>query len=89
MIVRGFSLHPELGLLQRAELATMDVLRSATTIPAQYLKRGELGGIVVGKQADLVLLRTNPLIDIHDTSEIDVVVRSGRVLDRRDLDQLL
>jgi hypothetical protein len=36
-----------------------------------------------------VLLRTNPLIDVHDTSEIDVVVRSGRVLDRRDLDQVL
>jgi hypothetical protein len=39
--------------------------------------------------ADLVLLRTSPLDDIHDTRAIEAVVLSGRYLDGAALDALL
>jgi imidazolonepropionase-like amidohydrolase len=90
MIAPGFSLHRELLLLRTAGLSNLDVLRSATTVPAYYLGRSaELGGISVGKKADLVLLRANPLSDIRNTVTIEAVVARGRLFQRTDLDLLL
>jgi imidazolonepropionase-like amidohydrolase len=86
----GFSLHDELGRLVQAGLSPLDALRTATLAPAEFLgKRDSMGAIAVGQDADLVLLRSNPLADIAATREIDAVLLRGRVLDRRDLDALL
>ena len=38
---------------------------------------------------DLVLLRANPLEDIHNTRKISAVVAQGRLYDRAGLDQIL
>jgi imidazolonepropionase-like amidohydrolase len=90
MIVPGFSLHRELTLLSAAGLTNMEVLRTATTIPARYLGRSaDLGGIGTGKKADLVLLRANPLGDIRNTAAIEAVVANGRLFQRSELDSLL
>ena len=90
MIVPGFSLHRELRLLNDAGLSPMDVLRTATTVPATYLRRTDrYGGISKGKAADLVLLNANPLDDIRNTSRIEAVLIDGRVFDRAALDALL
>ena len=40
-----------------------------------------LGTIEVGKEADLVLLRKNPLADIHNIRSIDIVIARGRRVD--------
>jgi hypothetical protein len=89
MIVPGFSLHKELALLGLAGLPSMEVLRASTTVPANYLKRPDLGGISSGKEADLVLLSRNPLEDIRNTSSIRSVIANGRLYDRAALDALL
>jgi hypothetical protein len=41
------------------------------------------------KDADLVLLDANPLIDIHNTTKIRSVVANGRLYDRATLDRIL
>jgi imidazolonepropionase-like amidohydrolase len=90
MIVPGYSLHRELRLLSAAGLSNMDVLRAATTIPARYLERTvDLGGITKGKQADLVLLRSNPLDDISNSDDVETVIANGRAFTRDRLDALL
>ena len=89
MIVPGFSLHRELALLRRAGLSNMDVLRSATTVPAAWLGRRDLGGIAAGMEADLVLLRGNPLEDVAHASSIEAVIANGRLFTRPELDVLL
>ena len=90
MIVPGYSLHRELRLLGQAGLSNMDVLRAATTVPARYLGRtADLGGVAAGKQADLVLLRSNPLQNLSDTASVELVVSNGRVFARDKLDALL
>jgi imidazolonepropionase-like amidohydrolase len=90
MIVPGFSLHRELGLLVRAGLTPMDALRAATSVPAAYLGRSAtLGGIAPGKEADLVLLRANPLVDIANAAAVEAVISDGRLFDRLMLDALL
>ncbi len=49
----------------------------------------DLGTIEEGKLADLVLLDANPLQDITNTRRINAVVMNGRVLTRKDLDEML
>jgi hypothetical protein len=78
----GFSLHQELELLVESGLPPGAALNCATINNARILKQDKnLGSIETGKLADLVLLRLDPLKDIHNTRSIAKVIRAGRVLD--------
>ncbi|MCH8849367.1 MAG: amidohydrolase family protein, partial [Chloroflexi bacterium] len=79
------SLHKELGYLSGAGLSNADVLRCATSRAAEALGRDDLGTIEPGKQADLLLLRQNPLEDLAALRDIHRVVQGGRVLDPAEL----
>jgi len=86
--VPGFSIHDELAELVEAGLSPYEALRSSTTEPFTFL--GELdqaGTIEVGKRADLVLLKGNPLSDIAATRSISGVMMHGRWLDKEVLKQ--
>lgn len=48
-----------------------------------------LGSINEGKTASMVLVRANPLEDIHNAQKIEGVFLRGRYFCREDLDQLL
>jgi imidazolonepropionase-like amidohydrolase len=75
----GSGLHDELTLLAEAGLPPLDVLRTATLNPARYRARGQPVAplIAPGSDADLVLLRENPLEDIRRTRDIRGVVAAG------------
>jgi imidazolonepropionase-like amidohydrolase len=89
-IFPGSSLHEELALLVQAGLTPMQALQAATKRPAEFLgKLQTQGTIVQGKVADLVLLDSNPLDDIHNTQKIRAVILRGKLLDRNLLDELL
>ncbi len=47
------------------------------------------GSIEVGKQADIVAIDGNPLVDIANISNIDTVVKAGRVYRISELEDLL
>jgi imidazolonepropionase-like amidohydrolase len=86
----GFSLHDELALFVQAGMTPFEALQTATRNPAKFMNREmDLGTIEMGKLADLVLLDANPLIDISNTRKINAVVVNGRLLKRRDLDEML
>ena len=86
----GWSLHDELALLVAAGLRPVEALAAATRGPAEYLGRGDrLGTIAVGRSADLVLLRHDPLEDIRHTRAIEAVILRGELLDRAALDAVL
>lgn len=85
----GSSLHEELVLLVDAGLTPLQALRSATSDPARFLGRKDLGVIEPGALADLVLLAADPLADIRNISAIDAVIFDGRPQTRPDLDALL
>ena len=71
----------------QAGLPALDALRTATINPARYLNmEKELGSVVAGKTADLVLLGGNPLEDIRNVRLVDAVVANGRYFDRAELD---
>jgi Amidohydrolase family len=78
----GFSLHQELELLVESGLPAAAALSCATLHNARILKQDKnLGSIEAGKQADLVLLRNDPVKDIRNTRSIAKVIHAGLVLD--------
>lgn len=88
--VPGWSVHQELANLVSAGLTPYEALRTATANPARWLKQDERSGTVaVGKQADLLLVRGNPLDAVANVSEPLGVMTRGRWLPRAELDRLL
>ncbi len=76
--VPGESFHRELELLVEAGISPMDVLTIATRNGAKAVGMlDETGTIEVGKRADLVLLRENPLRSIGATRLIVWVMKDG------------
>lgn len=78
-IIPGASLHEEMQLWQEAGIPPLDVLRSATIIPARFFgMEDSLGSVEPGKKASLVLVRGNPLQDIRNAGDIAGVLLRGQ-----------
>lgn len=85
----GAGLHAELESLVRAGLTPLEAIRSATAVPAERLAMtaapperahwARLGTLTLGKSADVVLLKADPLVDISNVRRIQLVVRDGIV----------
>ncbi|MCH7890988.1 MAG: amidohydrolase family protein [Gemmatimonadetes bacterium] len=74
----GISTIREMELLEEAGLSPSDVLQAATRVSAEMLGlQGEIGTIEVGKRADLVIVRENPLQHIRALRSIEWTVRDG------------
>ncbi len=87
MNVPGFATHRELEAMVASGLSPVAALASGTIAPARfYGAEGRYGSIVPGADADLILLREDPLEDIRNTRSIDGVMVRGRWLDRGFLD---
>jgi Tol biopolymer transport system component len=66
----------------------MGALEVASSDGAWFLgMQKDLGSIETGKLADLVVLNSNPLEDIHNTADIEFVMKGGRLYDGTTLDQ--
>jgi len=88
-VFTGSSLHDELSMLVDSGLSPLQALQSATLIPAGFARLdNELGTIEVGKRADMIILNSNPLIDIRNTLDIDSVIFAGRYIDEKALESL-
>jgi imidazolonepropionase-like amidohydrolase len=82
-LVPGASLHHELELLVEAGIPPLEVIKIATRNGAHALGIEEdVGTIVPGKQADMMILSDNPMDDISNTKKIEAVISDGQFLDR-------
>ncbi len=89
-IIPGYSVHEEMLIWQHAGIPAVDILRSATIVPAKFMGLGErLGSISEGKTASFVLIRANPLDDISNAQKIESVFLRGQYYSRNDLNRLL
>ncbi len=88
--VPGFSLHDELKGLVAAGLSPYEALRAATINAAEFLGALEQSGTVaVGKRADLILLDSDPLKDIRNTTKLTGVMVGGSWLPETELRRML
>ena len=78
----GLGAHWELWGLVQGGMAPMDALRAGTMNPARALGMDrDLGSLEPGKLADMVVLDSNPLENIRNTTSIAFTVANGRVYD--------
>ena len=76
----GVSLHHELQFFVEGGMTPLEALRTATTNAAKILGwENRFGSIEIGKQADIVALNANPLVDIKSVADIHTIVKSGEV----------
>ncbi|MCD4714865.1 MAG: amidohydrolase family protein, partial [Clostridiales bacterium] len=85
----GFSLHNELELLKDCGASNYQVLKAATINAAKCLELDEIGTIETGKHADLVLLNSNPLDEIINTRDIEMVIANGQIFEKEKLEELM
>ena len=82
-LVPGKSLHHELQLLADAGIPTSDIIQIATKNGAEALKiANSTGTIEEGKQADMLVLSSNPIENISNTQNIDMIINNGKIIDR-------
>ncbi|HEX2120727.1 MAG TPA: amidohydrolase family protein, partial [Thermoanaerobaculia bacterium] len=78
----GFTLHRELERYVSAGIPAPEVLRIATLVPAQVLKREQdLGTIEPGKLADFIIVDGDPTRNISDIRKVVRVVKDGKLFD--------
>jgi pimeloyl-ACP methyl ester carboxylesterase len=88
--VSGDSALAELELYVEIGFTPFEALRSATTLPAEFFSaQDRFGTVREGLSADLLLLRDNPLQNIHAIRELDGVMLRGRWLPRSELERML
>ena len=79
-VLPGKSIHQEMKLLSKVGISNLEVLKIATYNGAISLGvEDKKGSIEKGKIADMIILNKNPISDIDNTLEIDLVIKSGRV----------
>jgi Amidohydrolase family len=86
-IFHGFSLLDELDRYVATGLTPRQALFAATIAPARFFKFADQDGkIAIGRRADLVILKDNPLTSLHALRAPRGVIANGHVFDRTTLD---
>ncbi len=87
--LQGLGAHWELWMFVQGGMTPMEALRCATLHGARYLGMGrDLGSLVPGKLADLIVLDKNPLENIRYTEHIHYTMVNGRLYDAETLEEL-
>jgi len=81
----GISLHHELEALVQLGHSPRQALAAATSNPAEVFGWDEIGAIAPGNRAGLVVLGSDPRVDVRNLRDVRQTVRAGVVLEREDL----
>ncbi|MFL6589137.1 MAG: amidohydrolase family protein [Chthoniobacterales bacterium] len=80
--IHGPAIFREFQLMKQAGLTPMQILQCTTANAAKTLggeTGAKIGALKPGNFADLVILKSNPLDNIKNASDIDAVVKNGMV----------
>lgn len=87
--LQGLGAHWETWMLAAGGMSNMEALKAATINAAQYIGAGEdIGSLKVGKMADLIVLNDNPLDNIENTENIEMVMVNGRLYDAETMNEI-
>jgi len=76
-------------MLQSGDMTPMEALRIATIYGAESIGYGaDIGSIEAGKLADLVVLNSNPLENIKNSTDILYVMKNGELFEGATLDRV-
>jgi imidazolonepropionase-like amidohydrolase len=84
--VPGHSLHREIEIYVQAGFTPMEAIQAATTVPARVMGiEKEVGTVEAGKRADLIVIDGDPLADIRNTRNVELVIANGKMYKTADL----
>jgi len=89
--LNGLSTHWEMWMFVQGGMTPFEALRSGTLHGARYIGLDEeIGSIRTGKLADLVVFEKgrDPLKNIRDSDDIELVISNGRAFESRTMNQL-
>ncbi|WP_299256690.1 amidohydrolase family protein [uncultured Aquimarina sp.] len=76
----GVSLHDELEAMVAAGLKPLEAIQTSAYNGVKYLKKDKITGTIeIGKASDLVILNSNPLLNIKNTRDIYRVIKGDQV----------
>jgi hypothetical protein len=81
----GISLHTELELLVRLGLSPREALAAATNNYSLQFGWNELGLVAPGRRADILVVDSDPTVNIWNARRISMLIMDGNVLDREKL----
>jgi hypothetical protein len=82
----GESTHREMELLVMAGIPELDAIKACTSDSARVLRREtEIGALLPGLSADIVLVSGNPANNIADSRNVEHVFMRGNQVDRESL----
>ncbi|WP_246722776.1 amidohydrolase family protein [Aliikangiella sp. G2MR2-5] len=85
----GLGAHWEMWMFAQGGMSPMEVIRAATINGAIYLGMDkQLGSLEPGKLADMVILDSNPLENIFESDQVDMVMKNGRLYDSQTLNEI-
>ena len=75
------SLFSELKAMQKSGMSNWQIIRSATINSAKIFDKEKTeGNIAIGKKANAILLKANPIDDLENLKKIDLVINRGFVI---------
>jgi hypothetical protein len=84
----GYGSHWELWAYATG-LTPLEALKIATYDGAYFIgAHRELGSLKAGKLADLVILNADPMADIHNSADVAMVMKAGRLYQAGTLDEV-
>jgi imidazolonepropionase-like amidohydrolase len=86
----GYSVARELELYVQAGLTPLEAIQTASITPARVMNMDkQSGSIKAGKQADLLILDADPLIEIRNIRKVWMVIKEGMQYDPHVLHQMV
>ena len=73
----GYFAHWELELMVKAGITPLQAITAATSANATWMRARDIGSLVPGKLADILVLDKDPLADIRNTRAIHAVFVGG------------
>lgn len=71
------------SFVEKCGFSNIEALRSATVVSSRVIGQEQnIGTIENGKMADLLVLNNDPLLDIKELKNIDIVIKSGKIINK-------
>jgi imidazolonepropionase-like amidohydrolase len=72
--------------LVEAGISPLDVIKIATRNGAEALGiLNKVGTIENGKEADIIVIATNPIDNIGNTKDIEAIINDGKLVNRKEI----